>query len=109
MKFKLQLAYFVLAVIIFGLSVRVYLDAVHPDAGAPADGVDFCGWSTKGSCDSGADCLMAGCSSQICRARSEESLFSTCEWRDCYNAKAYGLSCGCVDGQCQWGLYDGRE
>ncbi len=61
----------------------------------------FCGSSTEAACDSHADCTTGGCSGQICGHVSEE-MISTCEYRDCYNAEAYLLQCGCVQGECRW-------
>ncbi len=62
----------------------------------------FCGWSTYGSCSSDSDCIRGGCSGQVCQSRYEETIVTTCEWRDCYNAEKYGLRCRCVDGRCMW-------
>ena len=59
----------------------------------------FCGSSSFSSCLNDDDCLIGGCSGQICGG---EKTFSTCEYRDCYNAEKYGLSCGCIDGKCSW-------
>jgi len=63
---------------------------------------DFCGRSTDGKCSSDADCRQGGCSGQICQSKYEEKIFTTCEYRDCYNAKAYNLKCQCVAGKCRW-------
>ena len=63
---------------------------------------DFCGWSTNGECIYDSDCIVGGCSNQICQPKDEPSLITTCEWKDCYNASRYGLSCKCIDGKCQW-------
>ncbi len=63
----------------------------------------FCGRSTYGSCKTDNDCLKGGCSSQICQAKDEEPIITTCEWRDCYDAEKYGVKCGCFNGKCQWG------
>ena len=62
----------------------------------------FCGWSTYGECSSDSDCILDGCSAQVCQSKYEEPVATTCEWRDCYNAKMYGLKCRCIDGRCQW-------
>ncbi len=67
----------------------------------PSDG-EFCGWSTYGACSIDADCTMGGCSAQVCQSKREEPVVTTCEYRDCYDAEAYGLSCQCFGGQCQW-------
>ncbi len=61
----------------------------------------FCGWSTYGKCESDEDCIVAGCSSQVCAAKNE-SIVTTCEWKECYDAKKYGVSCKCINGRCQW-------
>jgi eight-cysteine-cluster-containing protein len=70
------------------------------DTSPPAAG--FCGWSTNASCNSDAGCKTGGCSSQVCISLAQFSMITTCEWRDCYDASAYGLECRCVDGTCQW-------
>lgn len=62
----------------------------------------FCGTSTLGTCNSDADCMSGGCSGQVCQSKSEEPIITTCEYRDCYNAEAYGLTCGCLNKKCQW-------
>lgn len=61
---------------------------------------NFCGSSTYSECSIDTDCKIGGCSGQICGA--EERIVTTCEYRDCYNAKAYNLECKCVDLKCQW-------
>jgi len=63
---------------------------------------NFCGRSTYGKCDSNSDCIVGGCSGQICQAKSEEPIVSTCEYTDCYNAETYNLECQCVEKKCQW-------
>lgn len=62
----------------------------------------FCGSSTNGKCSSDSDCLAGGCSGQVCQSKNEESIITTCEWRDCYSAKKYDLKCKCIDTKCQW-------
>ncbi|MDD5171495.1 MAG: eight-cysteine-cluster domain-containing protein [Candidatus ainarchaeum sp.] len=62
----------------------------------------FCGWSTNGSCSADEDCTSGGCSNQVCQSENEEPVITTCEYTECYNAAAFGVSCGCVSGQCQW-------
>ena len=62
----------------------------------------FCGTSTYGKCQKDSDCISGGCSSQVCQSRSEESIITTCEWRECYNAKTYNLECKCLNQKCQW-------
>lgn len=70
-------------------------------AGTPRQG--FCGRSTLGACESSDDCVAGGCSGQVCQSENEEPVITTCEYRDCYNADAYKLSCKCVGGKCSWG------
>jgi len=62
----------------------------------------FCGWSTMGVCERDEDCKTGGCSGQVCQPASEESAITTCEYRDCYIAKNYNLSCNCQESICQW-------
>ncbi len=62
----------------------------------------FCGSSTNAACSTNDDCAAAGCSGQICTAKSQGPVMTTCEYRECYNAAAYNLECSCVSNQCQW-------
>lgn len=62
----------------------------------------FCGSSTYGSCSSDDDCIPGGCSGQVCQSKNEESIITTCEWRDCYDNEKYGLECKCLENKCQW-------
>ena len=62
---------------------------------------EFCGWSTYGECESDTDCRIGGCSGQVCEAKNE-GVITTCEWKDCYDAKKYGKECRCIEGKCQW-------
>lgn len=62
----------------------------------------FCGTSTQGVCDSDADCVTDGCSGQICRSASEQAVITTCEWRECYDDKKFGVKCSCIGGGCRW-------
>lgn len=62
---------------------------------------DFCGRSTKANCGSDDDCGAGGCSGQVCMG-VDEDISTTCEYRDCYNADNYGLSCACRNEKCQW-------
>ncbi len=61
----------------------------------------FCGWSTYASCKSDADCIVGGCSGQVCMEKGE-NVVTVCEWKECFDAKKFGMRCGCVDGACQW-------
>ncbi len=69
---------------------------------ANTTGQGFCGTSTYGACDSNIDCIRGGCSSQVCQSNNESQVITTCEYKDCYNADAYGAGCGCVNKKCQW-------
>jgi len=62
----------------------------------------FCGSSTRGPCQSDADCLAGGCGGQVCQSKTEPAQITTCEYRDCYNAAKYSQACGCVEHRCQW-------
>lgn len=63
---------------------------------------EFCGISTKGKCSLSSDCTIGGCSGQVCQSKSEKPVDTTCEWKDCFDAGAYGIGCGCLGGECQW-------
>jgi eight-cysteine-cluster-containing protein len=65
----------------------------------------FCGWSTYGFCLRDSDCQAGGCSGQVCERKGEETI-TTCEWKDCYRAEDYNLTCQCINNQCQWGYQD---
>ncbi len=87
---------------------------IQPTPPRPApprdDGIDsgaFCGSSTYGTCESSADCVVGGCSGQVCGSKFDEPRGTTCEYRACYDAASYGLGCGCVKNRCQWAK--GRE
>lgn len=62
----------------------------------------FCGSSTYGTCENDNECTTGGCSGQVCQSTNEESIITTCEYRECYDASKYGLSCKCVKNKCQW-------
>jgi eight-cysteine-cluster-containing protein len=68
----------------------------------PTDSSGFCGTSTNGACSQDSDCITGGCSSQVCQAASEPAAITDCMYRECYNAQAYGVSCGCSSGKCRW-------
>lgn len=61
----------------------------------------FCGSSTSASCSSDLDCKKGGCSNQVCEGKNENTT-TTCEFRECYDATKYNLSCKCVSNKCQW-------
>ncbi|MFN3383289.1 MAG: eight-cysteine-cluster domain-containing protein [Archaeoglobaceae archaeon] len=61
----------------------------------------FCGISTFAECKEDADCKIGGCSGQVCMG-SKEEIFTTCEYRDCYNHTKFGVGCKCVNNRCQW-------
>lgn len=93
----------ILAVLVAGVKWGV----LKQDSGT-AEKAAFCGWSTGGECSSDEDCTVGGCSSQVCMAESEGGMVTTCEWRNCYDADAYDLSCKCVGGECRWSSGDGE-
>jgi eight-cysteine-cluster-containing protein len=72
-----------------------------PPLAAPLPSEPFCGRSLNDSCSVDADCVVGGCSSQVCGAAAAGEM-TTCEWRDCYKADAYNLACKCVASKCQW-------
>jgi len=62
----------------------------------------FCGSSTNAACTTDDDCMTGGCSGQVCQGINEEPIVTTCEFLECYNDEAYGVSCGCLEGKCAW-------
>jgi len=53
-------------------------------------------------CFKNADCLTAGCSSQLCLPRDQASgVVTSCEWKDEYRCYQESV-CGCQQGKCQW-------
>lgn len=55
-----------------------------------------------GECASDADCVRAGCSSQLCVPASQANdTASTCEYLPEYACLAQ-TTCGCIDGKCGW-------
>jgi eight-cysteine-cluster-containing protein len=91
-------------ILLVGMAIALWSCSAGVPPGAPAksSGAGFCGSSTQGACQTDGDCITGGCSGQICQSKKEEGQISTCEYRDCYNAAAYGLKCGCVHQACQW-------
>lgn len=67
-------------------------------SGTPAP---YHGRSTGGACNSDSDCVMNGCNKEICQSKDEESLMSTCEYREDTPLRL-GYSCGCVSNTCAW-------
>jgi len=57
---------------------------------------EFCGSSTQGPCASDSECITGGCSGQVCQSIKEQSVPTTCEYKDCYNAEKYGMKCRCI-------------
>ena len=55
-------------------------------------------------CETDADCVIGGCSSQLCILRGENGV-TTCEWADyyaCFQRDSVQSTCGCVSGKCSW-------
>ncbi len=56
----------------------------------------------SGECSTDADCVRAGCSSELCVPASEaEGISTTCEYLPEYACLAQ-TTCGCVEGECKW-------
>jgi eight-cysteine-cluster-containing protein len=64
--------------------------------------LEFCGISTYSECKTDEDCIITGCSNQICQSKNEEELMTTCEFRECFDASKFKVSCKCIDNKCQW-------
>lgn len=72
-------------------------------AGQPV--TPFCGSSIKSACKVDTDCVVGGCSNQLCYSIYDNPMqdITTCEYQNCYDAKKYNLECKCFNQQCQWG------
>lgn len=73
-----------------------------PGQASTAQKQGFCGWSTNGTCSSNSDCIVGGCSSQVCQSKNEEPVITTCIYSTCYNADSFGVKCICNNNKCQW-------
>jgi len=62
----------------------------------------FCGISTYGKCKTDSDCVVSGCSNEVCESRYEKPIFTSCIYKKCFDAKLYGMRCRCINGKCQW-------
>jgi eight-cysteine-cluster-containing protein len=59
-------------------------------------------------CSSDADCVIGGCSHELCAAKSAGTPVSSCIWKPEY--ACYKLSrCRCISGGCGWDLNDAFE
>lgn len=61
----------------------------------------YYGESTNGSCSGLSDCIVSGCSSEICQSKKEETRMSVCMYRE-DTPKNLGYHCGCVNQKCGW-------
>lgn len=53
-------------------------------------------------CKTDDDCVVGGCSSQLCALATEvNNLVTTCEYREEYSCLSQ-TTCGCFKGQCGW-------
>ncbi len=110
-NWKFLLIVFILAVIVGGgvlwlTKQQVLQYAQPPEIKVPEEVIKnptgFCGSSTYGICSSDSDCVTGGCSSEVCQSKNEAGAVSPCIYKDCENAKAYDLHCGCIQNRCQW-------
>jgi len=46
-------------------------------------------------------CITTGCSNQICQSKNEGELMTTCEFKECFGAKTFKVTCKCIDNKCQ--------
>lgn len=61
----------------------------------------YYGESTNGFCTGANDCIVSGCSSEICQSKKEETRMSVCMYRE-DTPKNLGYRCGCVNQKCAW-------
>ena len=100
----MKVAYILLIFVAVGALAFAGSKYFAEEAAAPSEGGPdaFCGISTYGVCETDVECAAQGCSAQVCQSVSEDPIVTTCEWKDCYDAKAYGYECKCVANTCQW-------
>lgn len=72
------------------------------NSGNSSTATKFCGWATEGPCESNQDCIIGGCSSQVCQSKKDEPVITTCDWKECYQSDDYYLDCKCDEGKCRW-------
>ena len=68
----------------------------------PLEVSKFCGVSTFGECNSDKDCVVTGCSNEVCASKHEKPIYSACVYKTCYDYRKYGVGCRCVLGRCMW-------
>ncbi len=69
---------------------------------SPEVSEEFCGISTEFYCDVDEDCMIAGCTSQVCQGVVEDAGATICDARECYDSARYGVYCQCVENKCGW-------
>lgn len=59
-----------------------------------------CSWTCEeeGECSEDGDCVISGCSNQVC---GPEPVMTTCEWKEEYACLKF-TSCRCLGGECKW-------
>ncbi|MEM7819439.1 MAG: eight-cysteine-cluster domain-containing protein [Candidatus Aenigmatarchaeota archaeon] len=93
---------FILFVIIIAGLILLFYQEIFKNEINNSTLEEFCGFSTDGNCYFDSDCILGGCSGQICQSKNEESIVTTCEFRECYDAEKYNLKCKCINLKCQW-------
>ncbi len=102
------------ALVIAGSIFFAFRHKVAPAMNAPSAGTNtpaaaqnantgkFEGDSITVGCSSNDDCVVWGCSSQLCgRKVKVQDLTTTCEYKDVYSCTKL-TTCGCFEGECQW-------
>lgn len=63
----------------------------------------FCGSSLYSECKTDNECVIGGCSNQLCGNKDAvNAMMSSCENRPCYDHTRFDLSCNCKNNICQW-------
>lgn len=81
---------------------KTFVEKISPTEPPQIANPAFCGSSSHKKCSTNSGCVAGGCSGQICQSINDEQIITTCEYKNCYDAKKYGLRCGCFSNECQW-------
>jgi len=102
-KHNKTLFWIIIALLILLILLIVYIRVIGKDEeDVLLSEEEFCGISTNDGCELVGDCVVVGCSGQVCQNKNNEMTTTTCEYRDCYNHEKYMMQCTCYEEKCMW-------